>query len=63
MITAGTICAPSASPLAMVVATEVPTRAPAKLRIAAITMAYLAGRTPVETTVAMALAVSWKPLI
>ena len=63
LITAGTTWALSAIPLAMVVATEVPMRAPAKFRQAAMTMAYLMGMTPVETTVAMALAVSWKPLM
>jgi len=50
-------------PLAMVMATAVPIRAPPKFRIPAIRMAFRAESTPVETTVAMALAVSWKPLM
>ena len=62
-MTAGTTWLLSAMPLAMVVATEVPARAPAKFRVADITRAYLAGSTPVLTTVAMELAVSWNPLM
>ncbi len=63
MRTSGTTNWESAIPLAMVVATWVPRRAPPKFRQAAITMALRADSTPVETTVAMALAVSWKPLM
>ncbi len=62
-ITSGTIRCTSASPEAMVVATWVPSRAPPKFRQAAMKMALRADMTPVETTVAMALAVSWKPLM
>ena len=62
-MTAGTTCWLSAMPLAMVVATEVPAKAPAKFRVADMARAYLAGKTPVLTTVAMELAVSWKPLM
>jgi hypothetical protein len=62
-ITAGTTCWLSAMPLAMVVATEVPARAPAKFRTADMASAYFAGSTPVLTTVAMEFAVSWKPLM
>ena len=62
-MTAGTTNWLSAIPLAIVVATEVPASAPAKLRVADMTRAYLAGRTPVLTTVAMELAVSWNPLM
>ena len=47
----------------MVVATWVPRRAPPKFRQAAMRMAFRADMTPVEITVAMALAVSWKPLM
>ena len=61
--TAGTTYWESAMPLAMVMATAVPIRAPPKLRMPAIRMALRAESTPVETTVAMALAVSWKPLM
>ena len=49
--------------LPMVFATPVEYIAPRKLRIAAMTMASLGESARVETDVAMALAVSWKPLI
>jgi hypothetical protein len=63
MITSGTMRCTSARPEAMVVATWVPRRAPPKFRQADIMMALRADMTPVETTVAMELAVSWKPLM
>ena len=47
----------------MVAATLVETMAPAKLRNAAMKMALLTDRARVDTQVAMALAVSWKPLM
>ncbi len=50
-------------PLPMVLATAVPSRAPPKLSTAASRMAVRMGSTPVLTTVALALAVSWKPLM
>src|SRR5215216_7149560 len=51
------------NPLAMVSATAVKQSAPAKLSDAAIRMAARGVSTRVETTVAIALAVSWKPLM
>ena len=53
----------SAKPDAIVFATAVPLTAPAKLRMPAMITAVRMGSTPVETTVAMALAASWKPLM
>ena len=53
----------SVKPLAMVRATAVPEMAPAKLRTAASMTAVRMGKTPVDTTVAMAFAASWKPLM
>jgi hypothetical protein len=53
----------SAKPVAMVLATAVPVMAPTKLRMPAMITAVRTGSTPVETTVAMALAASWKPLM
>ena len=47
----------------MVRATAVPEMAPAKLRTAASMTAVRMGKTPVDTTVAMAFAASWKPLV
>ena len=47
----------------MVLATPVLIMAPAKLRHAAIMMAWRGVMARVDTLVAMALAVSWKPLI
>ena len=44
-------------------ATPLPTKAPIKLQAAANRTAVRPGRTLVETTVATALAVSWKPLM
>ena len=61
-----TVCvtsAGSAKPDAMVFATAVPVTAPKKLRTPAMRTAVRMGSTPVETTVAMALAASWKPLM
>ena len=53
----------STSPLLMVPATAVPSMAPTRLKKAARAMAWRGVRTLVETTVAMALAASWKPLM
>src|SRR6266550_3576424 len=53
----------STSPEAMVFATAVPQSAPTRLVAAAITTAWRGVRTFVETTVAIELAVSWKPLM
>jgi hypothetical protein len=50
-------------PLPIVLATAVPVKAPTKFKTAASIIAVLSGRTPVLTTVAIALAVSWNPLI
>ena len=47
----------------IVLATPTPVNAPTKLNTAASSTAVRPGRTPVETTVATALAVSWKPLM
>src|SRR5262245_47435932 len=52
----------SAIPLEMVVATLSEMNAPAKLHTAASNTAVRPGSTPVDTTVATALAVSWNPL-
>src|SRR5574337_621958 len=53
----------STNPDPTVLATAVPVTAPKKLRPAAIRMAWTGLSTRVATTVAMALAVSWKPLM
>src|SRR6266566_4278636 len=53
----------STNPEAMVLATAVPHSAPMRLVAAAITTAWRGVSTFVETTVAMELAVSWKPLM
>src|SRR5205085_10527877 len=50
-------------PLPIVVATAVPVRAPTILRAPAISTAVPGASTRVATEVAMALAVSWKPLM
>src|SRR5437764_8768941 len=50
-------------PLPTVVATAVPVKAPATLRTPAISTAVPGASTRVATEVAMALAVSWKPLM
>ncbi len=50
-------------PLAIVAATAVPQKAPIRLVQAASIIAWRGVKTRVETTVAMALAASWKPLI
>lgn len=47
----------------MVLATAVPQKAPMRLVTAASMMAWRGVRTRVETTVAIALAASWKPLM
>src|SRR5437588_4419938 len=53
----------STKPLPTVVATAPPRSAPVRLKNAAIAIACRGVRTLVETTVAMALAASWKPLL
>ena len=53
----------SVKPLEMVLATAVPITAPTKLKMPAMMTAVRMGSTPVDTTVAMALAASWKPLM
>src|SRR5438105_15685415 len=50
-------------PLPIVVATAVPVNAPTTLRTPAISTAVPGASTRVATEVAMALAVSWKPLM
>ncbi len=47
----------------IVAATAVPLSAPKKFRVAAIMMALRGDKALVETEVAIALAVSWNPLI
>src|SRR5688572_5377402 len=47
----------------MVLATAVPAMPPTKLSTPAITTANRIGNTPVDTTVAIALAASWNPLM
>src|SRR5665648_1012492 len=53
----------SMMPLPMVCATAVPSRAPTRLKIAAMISAARGVRALVETDVAIALAASWKPLV
>ena len=53
----------STMPLPMVEATAVPMSAPVRLKKAAIAIACRGVRTLVETTVAIAFAASWKPLM
>lgn len=53
----------SANPDAMVLATAVPVTAPAKFSTPASSTAVRMGSTPVLTTVAIAFAASWKPLM
>ena len=53
----------STKPLAMVAATAVPERAPTRFQIDAQATARRGVSTFVDTTVAMAFAVSWKPLM
>ena len=50
-------------PLPIVFATPSPSRAPTRLKIAAISSATRGVSAPVETDVAIALAASWKPLV
>jgi hypothetical protein len=50
-------------PLPIVFATPSPSRAPMRLKIAAMSSATRGVRAPVETDVAIALAASWKPLV
>ena len=61
-----TVCttmAGSANPDAIVLATAVPVIAPMKLNSPAMSTAVRTGKTPVETTVAIAFAASWNPLM
>ena len=53
----------SAKPVAMVLATAVPVIAPTKFKMPARKTAVRMGSTPVDTTVAIAFAASWKPLM
>jgi hypothetical protein len=53
----------STNPAPMVLATAVPAKAPMKLKNVAMSSAYSARRARVATEVAMAFAVSWKPLM
>jgi hypothetical protein len=53
----------STNPAPTVFATAVPDAAPTRLSIVAIMIAFLGESTRVETQVAIALAVSWNPLI
>ena len=57
------VVASSTSPEPMVLATAVPANAPMKLNAAAISTATWGRRARVATDVAMAFAVSWKPLM
>ena len=50
-------------PDAIVLATAVPVNAPMKLRVADMRMAWLGRSARVDTDVAIAFAVSWKPLM
>ena len=61
--TAWVVVASSTSPAPIVLATAVPAKAPMKLNAAAIRIAWEGRRTRVATEVAIALAVSWKPLM
>ena len=61
--TTGVIAPDSTMPSAMVAATVSEMKAPAKLRTAAIPTATFGGSAPVAIVVAIALAVSWKPLV
>ncbi len=53
----------STSPAPMVLATAVPVSAPTKLAVADMRIACSGRRARVETEVAIAFAVSWKPLM
>ena len=61
MIVCVVVCS-STRPLPIVLATAVPANPPMKLKAAAIRMAVRGARARVATDVAMAFAVSWKPL-
>src|SRR5215218_5635362 len=62
-MTTGLISASSTSPPEMVLATWTDRKAPVRLRTAAIATAVLGRKAPVAIDVAMALAVSWNPLV
>jgi hypothetical protein len=57
------IASGSTIPLATVAATANETKAPAKLRTAALSTASLGDKARVETLVAIEFAVSWKPFV
>jgi hypothetical protein len=59
----GVTAADSTIPSAMVAATESEMKAPTKLSTAAMPTATLGGSAPVAIVVAIALAVSWNPLV
>ena len=61
--TTGVIAPASTIPSATVAATESEMKAPRKLRTAAMPTATFGGSAPVAIVVAIALAVSWKPLV
>ena len=63
MITRPVATSGSIRPEARLPATAVDTKAPAKLAIAATPTATRGGSARVETVVATAFAVSWKPLV
>ena len=57
------VVASSTRPAPIVLATAVPANAPMKLKVVAIRIAWLGRRARVATDVAIAFAVSWKPLM
>ena len=61
--TSSVITSGSTMPLAIVAATSMETKAPAKLSTAALATAARGLRARVETLVAIELAVSWKPFV
>ena len=61
-MTTWVVVASSTRPLAMVLATAVPANAPMKLNAVAMMIAWRGESARVATEVAIALAVSWKPL-
>ncbi len=63
MTTASVVVSSLTRPAPIVLATAVPANAPMKLNAAAMSTATRGLRARVATDVAMALAVSWKPLM
>ena len=61
--TACVVVASSTRPEPIVLATAVPAKAPMKLKAAAMRIAWAGRRARVATDVAIAFAVSWKPLM